>query len=130
MQKSRARINVRANAQIVVNLGKISPLRAFVTRLVAEKLALTEQDSFDFVLINDVNKYNYHKDYDLCMKLLRHGGLMLITDVSISPKDFQSTLSQVYAGGRTLTTNADLQVPGDAGEVLRELTRTISRTDR
>ena len=96
----------------------------------AERLAQTEQDSFDFVLINDVNKYNYEKDYELCMKLLRHGGLMLITDVCISLKTPQMTPSQVYAGGRTLTTNRDLQVPGDAGEVLRELTRTISRTDR
>ena len=90
----------------------------------------TEQDTFDFVLINDVNKYNYLKNYDLCMKLLRHGGLMLITDVHISLKASQTTLSQIYAGGRTLTTNRDLQMPGDAGEVLRELTRTISRTDR
>uniref|UniRef100_A0A914DSL8 Uncharacterized protein n=1 Tax=Acrobeloides nanus TaxID=290746 RepID=A0A914DSL8_9BILA len=47
-----------------------------------QKLAAYEPNAFDFILLDDVKKSNYLDDYEHSVRLLRNGGLLIITDVS------------------------------------------------
>jgi hypothetical protein len=46
------------------------------------RLATNEPNAFDFVFLDDHRQVNYLDDYEHCIRLLRSGGLMIITDVS------------------------------------------------
>ena len=46
-----------------------------------ERLAISQPNAFDFVLLDDNRQADYLEDYELCVRLLRSGGLMIITDV-------------------------------------------------
>uniref|UniRef100_A0A914EFQ1 O-methyltransferase n=1 Tax=Acrobeloides nanus TaxID=290746 RepID=A0A914EFQ1_9BILA len=45
-----------------------------------QKLAAYEPNAFDFILLDDVKKSNYLDDYEHSVRLLRNGGLLIITD--------------------------------------------------
>jgi hypothetical protein len=45
------------------------------------RLSTNEPNAFDFVLLDDHRQVNYLDDYELCIRLLRSGGLLVITDV-------------------------------------------------
>lgn len=46
-----------------------------------DELAKTEPAAFDFILLDDQRKENYVDDYEKCVRLMRSGALMIITDV-------------------------------------------------
>uniref|UniRef100_A0A1I8A5K3 O-methyltransferase n=1 Tax=Steinernema glaseri TaxID=37863 RepID=A0A1I8A5K3_9BILA len=45
-----------------------------------QKLAVSEPNAFDFIFLNDAKQQNYIDDYEHSVRLLRSGGLLLISD--------------------------------------------------